>query len=145
MPQLRKYKKKDGILYPKLLDANEVERLIYNDLPIISLYPKPKNPLKPLDSKYLLEGEESFIICDQGAVYSLTNYGRVISHSGKQINTIVYAYKQKGQLTGHYNFSVYTPCGVKYFEEFFEKAGWKYDARELLEVMEEKGTKLMYS
>lgn len=145
MPQLRKYKKKETVLYPKILDAERLEVLIYNDLPIISLYPKAKNPVKPLDSKYLKEGEESIIICDQGAVYSLTNFGRVISHIGKQLYTIVYAYKKRGELTGEYNFSVYTPCGVIYFEKEFERAGWEYDSNRLLQIIEENDVKVSYT
>ena len=141
----RVYKKKDPILYPKILNAKELEILIYNDLSILPLYPKAKNPVVALDKKYLREGERSTIVCDQGAVYSLTSHGRVFNHSGKEINSIVYIFKKKGQPTGEYNFTSYTTCGMISFEKEFEKVGWEYNATKLLEIFETVGGKLQYT
>lgn len=141
----RVYKKKDPILYPKILNAKELETLIYNDLSILPLYPKAKNPVVALDRKYLREGEISVIVCDQGCVYSLTNHGRVFNHSGKEINSIVYVYRQKGQPTGQLNFTSYTTCGMIIFEKEFEKAGWEYNASKLLDILETLGGKLQYT
>ncbi len=138
-------KKKDPVLYPKILDAKELETYIYNDLSILPLYPKAKNPVVALDKKYLREGELSSIVCDQGAVYSITSHGRIFSHSGKEINSVVYVYRNKGLPTGLLNFTSYTCCGMISFEKAFEKAGWEYDPTKLLELFETIGGKLQYT
>jgi hypothetical protein len=144
MPRIRKIHKKDPLLYPKLLNADELEILIYNDLPIIQLYPRAKVPVEAISKEFLHPGEESYIICDQGAVYSVTSFGRVLLHNGKDINAISYQYKT-GKLKGEYSFHYYTPCGKIDLEEAFAQAGWDWDSHRIWNIIHDKGFKIAYT
>ena len=63
-----------------VVDIEDVESLIYNDLPVDSLYPKNWNKEQKLDSRLLLDGEKVHYYQDSKWYnYCVTSEGRIFN------------------------------------------------------------------